>query len=329
MLYRIIIFTILAVALFLTALTTPANAVTFSLVPSNTSVARGGTLTLNINIDNATGVAACTFKLVYPEAVFDLATTPVTTTFFKSFSDNRPGADPAQTHPWEKNAETAGKIMLSGAYIDPNTGGAKYSGNQTLFTINLRVKYDAPLGAFEFKLEQTDLLNPNAGWFSDTNGNNIYEPGEDDLVLAPVLMGAVTKTQQDWNDTSKAFPVLLGDQANPFTPITETVSPGIHPCTDSDNDGLCNAQETNTGLYVDINDTGTDPNNPDTDSDGMADGWEVTYELDPLDDQDANEDDDQDGYANLEEYERGTDPTDPNSHPTETMPWIPLLLFGD
>ncbi|MHA1205344.1 MAG: hypothetical protein ACTSSL_10470 [Candidatus Heimdallarchaeaceae archaeon] len=46
----------------------------------------------------------------------------------------------------------------------------------------------------------------------------------------------------------------------------------------------------------------TDPNDPDTDSDGLTDGWEVNNGLDPLTD-DAAEDLDGDGLTNLEEYQ--------------------------
>jgi hypothetical protein len=47
---------------------------------------------------------------------------------------------------------------------------------------------------------------------------------------------------------------------------------------------------------------------------GMPDGWEVGYGLNPLVD-DANVDLDLDSYTNLEEYNAGTDPTDPESYP--------------
>ena len=50
-----------------------------------------------------------------------------------------------------------------------------------------------------------------------------------------------------------------------------------------------------------------DPNNADTDSDGMPDGWEVTNGLDPLVDDSAG-DPDVDGLINLDEYTNGTDP---------------------
>ena len=46
---------------------------------------------------------------------------------------------------------------------------------------------------------------------------------------------------------------------------------------------------------------------PDTDSDEMPDGWEVTNSLDPLVDDSAG-DPDADGLSNLDEYTNGTDP---------------------
>lgn len=96
-------------------------------------------------------------------------------------------------------------------------------------------------------------------------------------------------------------------------------------CADTDNDGLCDDVETNTGIYVSPNDTGTDPNNNDTDGDKMPDGWEVNNGLDPLFD-DADGDEDGDGANNLMEYIRGTDPNDENSKPVMAFPWLPLLL---
>jgi hypothetical protein len=72
---------------------------------------------------------------------------------------------------------------------------------------------------------------------------------------------------------------------------------------DSDDDGLTDGDEVNTHL--------TEPMNADTDGDGMPDGWEVTYiaMLDPLV-WDAFDDPDSDGLWNRQEYEDSmTDPT--------------------
>ncbi len=55
---------------------------------------------------------------------------------------------------------------------------------------------------------------------------------------------------------------------------------------DADGDGIPNEAETNTGTFIDENDTGTDPLNPDTDGDGWWDGDEVAMGYDPNDDQD-------------------------------------------
>ncbi len=53
---------------------------------------------------------------------------------------------------------------------------------------------------------------------------------------------------------------------------TSTSVPALVEDTDDDGDGLEDASETDTGTYVDGSDTGTDPLNPDTDSDGICDG---------------------------------------------------------
>ncbi|HIO57633.1 MAG TPA: hypothetical protein EYN30_03015, partial [Candidatus Poseidoniales archaeon] len=47
---------------------------------------------------------------------------------------------------------------------------------------------------------------------------------------------------------------------------------GNNADTDDDGDGLDDVNETNTGIYVGANDTGTDPLLPDTDGDGICDG---------------------------------------------------------
>jgi hypothetical protein len=70
---------------------------------------------------------------------------------------------------------------------------------------------------------------------------------------------------------------------------------------DRDDDGLGNGVETNTGTFVDPDDTGTDPTLADTDGDGWDDGFEVS---------------------------QGTDPTDPLDHPATGVPTMGLIGHG-
>ncbi len=67
---------------------------------------------------------------------------------------------------------------------------------------------------------------------------------------------------------------------------------------DDDGDGLLDAVETNTGIYVSPTDTGTDPLLADTDGDGFDDA---------------------------EELQAGTDPNDASSFPPPALPALPAL----
>ncbi|MFT5106942.1 MAG: hypothetical protein ACI9UA_002569 [Pseudoalteromonas tetraodonis] len=88
---------------------------------------------------------------------------------------------------------------------------------------------------------------------------------------------------------------------------------------DSDGDGLRDGVETNTGVFVNTADTGTDPLDPDSDNDGLVDGVETNTNVfigandtgtDPLD-----FDSDGDLFNDFYEVAGGSDPTDPTSTP--------------
>jgi hypothetical protein len=78
----------------------------------------------------------------------------------------------------------------------------------------------------------------------------------------------------DWDSDDDGF--SDGDEVNLF---------GTNPLVadaDADSDGLPDAVETNTGVYVDPTDTGTDPADQDTDGDGAGDYEEVMNGSNPF-----------------------------------------------
>ena len=122
-----------------------------------------------------------------------------------------------------------------------------------------------------------------------------------------------------------------------FSRFTDPRSP------DTDDDGLEDGVETDTGSFVNENDTGTAATVADTDGDGLSDGDEVSGNSSPLtadtdgdglDDGDevngdpptdpSLADTDGDGNSDFDERGDGTDPTDPE----DFLPWLLVWEVG-
>lgn len=132
----------------------------------------------------------------------------------------------------------------------------------------------------------TDPLN------SDSDGDGMDDGFEIDNFLDP-NNAADGPSDNDGDGLSNIREFNLGTNPN---------------SADSDNDGLSDAEEVNV--------IGSDPSSEDSDADGMPDGWEVDHNLDPLNAADAALDADGDGFSNLNEYRKGTDPNNSASMPT-------------
>ena len=78
---------------------------------------------------------------------------------------------------------------------------------------------------------------------------------------------------------------LNGDSQFNFFDVSIFLTSFANGCVfvDSDNDRIPDYAETNDGVYLNENSTGTDPLNPDTDGDGISDGDEILGTLEGLD----------------------------------------------
>lgn len=84
---------------------------------------------------------------------------------------------------------------------------------------------------------------------------------------------------------------------------------------DADNDMIADQFETGTGIYVSPVNTGTDPNNTDSDGDGLDDWTEISvHSTNP-----TKADTDGDGFHDLAEIQAGKLPLDANSNPDAAM----------
>ena len=129
-----------------------------------------------------------------------------------------------------------------------------------------------------------------------------YTSSESDYTLT-----AYISNDGDGNETSvnQTLPIPTGDGI----PDAWEIENGLNPVDindvneDPDFDDLSSMQEYNINTL---------PQNDDSDSDGMKDGWEHYNTLNPLFD-DASLDPDNDGMTNLEEFIADTNPLDSNS----------------
>jgi len=117
----------------------------------------------------------------------------------------------------------------------------------------------------------------------DTYGGNSGSPVFNQITGE--VEGILVRGASDYTFPGSCFAsnVLADAQGNEDSTRISVILPFLDLITDQDQDLLDDDVETNTGTFVDANDTGTDPNNPDTDGDGYLDGIEVFVGTDPND----------------------------------------------
>ncbi|MCC6694516.1 MAG: right-handed parallel beta-helix repeat-containing protein [Candidatus Hydrogenedentes bacterium] len=176
------------------------------------------------------------------------------------------------------------------------------------------------------------LLNPDTGQRSHalivSNTSNTLEVAGNATSIAAtgetfeVLDFHLTSTSgaiDRGTETGAAFVDVDGESR----PAGTGYDIGIDEFVDSDGDGLADIVESNSGDYLNLLDTGSDPNDPDTDNDQLTDGYEVTTSgTDPTD-----ADTDNDTYEDGFELSHGSNPLDENSTPPVGLSVLSVPVF--
>ena len=163
----------------------------------------------------------------------------------------------------------------------------------------------------------------------DINGNGISDQNEYWINTNLFQIDSDSDTISDGMEIVYGTDGSKVDSDDDTIPDNWEIDNGLDPTDpndaslDFDNDTLTNSEEYSYGL---------NPNSIDSDMDLLPDAWEIAYGLDPLVN-DADEDPDEDGYTNLDEYYRGSDPLTGEVEEPPYILWIgvpsaALILIG-
>jgi hypothetical protein len=153
-------------------------------------------------------------------------------------------------------------------------------------------------GNVDFDLGGTFFLQSFALWnYGDNNDINITGitllADDDASFSSPTVLGSFTPNPNmgpsvsvdpevfSFTITSASHVRMQITSNNGDPAITAFGEAAFELAGDLDGDGIPNAYETNTGIYVSPTDTGSDPNDADSDDDGLNDGAEVELGTDP------------------------------------------------
>ncbi len=258
-------------ALLAVCIQSTGRCATLSLSSPDTSLQPGQAFAVNIDIDDATGVAACAFTVRYPSDMVEAALeTPVSTGLFTTFHDADPEADPSEMQTWQENLASEGLILLSGAFIDSEDGSGAWDGAQTLFSIGFAVKQGVS-GPFRIVLEQTEHFNPSLGWGEDVDEDGVFDPydgdeqhGEPVLVVANAV-GSASEFETALDDFStdpyREFTVVseddTGTDGDGIDDKTESEGPNdgdgnFDGIQDENQSGVATLKDPDDGTYVTI-----------------------------------------------------------------------------
>lgn len=193
--------------------------------------------------------------------------------------------------------------------------------NRTLYSFERNISNEQPM-------DMNGL--PQGGDLTTITQSNIPVIDQDNDGLPDIEENHIGTNMTKWDTDGDGVPD--GWEVNYGKKLMVSYKPCLDPTDpsdrdgDPDDDGLTNLEEYSYGLFQMNQEReksekslwsvpadgvwwgGTDPTKRDSDFDGMGDGYEIKYGLDPLNPLDAKDDSDHDGLANLQEYKLGTNP---------------------
>lgn len=214
----------------------------------------------------------------------------------------------------------AGQNAASGAL---STAGVK--GSLTIAKIKI---HDRVVSAAELGFNDTDG-DGMTDWYEDFYGlNKMLNDASSDLDN-----DGLTNQQEQAGGTSPSLPDSDNDGMSDSWEVSNFGNQTASPNGDADNDGSTNFDEFQATLSISItrdidgkvtatslsstSSNPTDPNSqPDSDSDGLPDGWEFINLSGVF--EGPNDDSDSDTYSNLVEFTAGSNPLNPLSIPSDT-----------
>jgi hypothetical protein len=231
-------------------------------------------------------------------------------------------------------------IYINGIEVSSGTRSGDFSNwNDYLLALGNEVTGDRPwlgefylLAIFNRAFSSNEVEQNYNGDYTQPWPPSIYtHPGnqtifEGEQATFSVLASGTQPLSYQWQRNQVVIP---GATSSSYTLTTTIDDDGaMFRCVVTNAAGDAFSNEATLTVTLDTDGDGVpDDQDDDDDNDGMPDVWENEHGLNPLVD-DASGDADFDGYSNYQEYQFGTDPNDPNSHP-KAKPWIPLLLLDD
>jgi uncharacterized repeat protein (TIGR03806 family) len=185
------------------------------------------------------------------------------------------------------------------AYLDSNCSHCHRPDSVTPTAIDFR--FAAPMTLCNQAPDQGDMGVPGAMIVKpgDPAGSvlslRMHDLGLDSMppLAKSIVDSAATSTIDAWINTASPCDVDQDGYEDEFDNCVNLANAGQQDTEldglgdacdlDDDGDGLPDAYETNTGVFVGPTDTGTDPLDADTDGDGITDGEEVSAGTDPTD----------------------------------------------